>query len=143
VLKNKYAPIVGTGKTEWDNVYIPDLSDLFTTILEAALDSNKNQNPELFGPKAYFFAANEKPHVWGEVATAVTKTAVEKGYLQELTSKVVDLDDVPDKSWGANSKCVASRAREYFGWSPKGPSLYDEIPEALDTEAEKLGIKKA
>jgi hypothetical protein len=63
VLKQGYGPSIETGKTEWDNVHIWDLSKIFVSLVEAALDPEKSKQPELFGPKAYFFAENGTPHV--------------------------------------------------------------------------------
>jgi len=45
-------------------------------------------------------------------------------------------------SWGLNSKGFARRAKKYLGWSPKGRSLEDEIPDIVETEAKELGLKK-
>jgi hypothetical protein len=45
-------------------------------------------------------------------------------------------------SWGLNSKGFAKRARKVLGWKPTGKSLKECIPDIVDGEAEKLGLKK-
>ena len=52
------------------------------------------------------------------------------------------VDDEQALTWGLNSKGFAKRARKFLGWSPKGKSLKDEIPEIVDGEAAALGLKK-
>jgi nucleoside-diphosphate-sugar epimerase len=145
-LQRGYAPYVDTGKVEWDNVHIHDLSDLFVSFVEAALDPAKNSDPEIFGPKAYFFAENGVL-VWGEVAKWVAEEAHRQGFLKEPktvrtdTEGIKSLDGASNSSWATNSKSVATRARKYFGWKPTRRSLKDEIPDVVSGEAKRLGIK--
>ena len=42
--------------------------------------------------------------------------------------------------WGTKPRCRAVKARKLLGWSPKVKSLEDEIPEAIKSEAKKLGL---
>ena len=44
-------------------------------------------------------------------------------------------------TWGLNSKGFAKRARKFLGWSPKGKSLKNSIPDIVDGEATALGLK--
>lgn len=143
-LEKGFAPIVGAGKTEWDNVHIDDLSDLFLRFVDATQDSSKNTNPEIFGPRGYFFAENGS-HKWGDVATWVAEEASRQGYLPEALTKNVSQKEVnlmggAAPSYGANSKGVAQRAEKYLGWKPKGVSLKDTIPEIVTKEAKALGL---
>ena len=123
---------------------VHDLSDLFVLLVEAALDPTKRANPELFGPRAYFFAQSGV-HQWGEVARWVADEAHRQGFLKEPTVKKTDMagiqTDVGNSTWGLNSKSVASRARKYLGWSPKRRSLKEEIPDIVAAEAKLLGLK--
>ncbi|KAI1413247.1 NAD(P)-binding protein [Hypoxylon sp. FL1857] len=132
-LKNGYAPIQAPGLTEWDNVHIHDLGVFFVLAVEAALDPSKNSNPEIFGPKGYFFLENGV-HKWSDVAKWVAEEAAKQGLLPEPVTKEIDAHQL-----GANSKSVAARARKYLGWTPKAPSLKDEIPAAVAYEAKRLG----
>lgn len=44
-------------------------------------------------------------------------------------------------TYALNSKSFASRARKYLGWEPTRGGLKEGIPEAVSSEAERLGIK--
>jgi nucleoside-diphosphate-sugar epimerase len=143
-LEKGYAPYVGTGKVEWDNVHIHDLSDLFVTLTEAALDPSKNKDPDLFGSGAYYFAEHGT-HVWGEVAGWIAEEVKKQGYAQEAKVVGTDMEGIKDgkstnSTWGTNSRSRATRARKYFGWTPKGKSLKEEIPDIVRQEAERIGL---
>ncbi|KAK0384119.1 hypothetical protein NLU13_8208 [Sarocladium strictum] len=144
-LEKGFAPIVGAGKTEWDNVHIDDLGDLFLKLVDATQDSSKAKDPEIFGPRAYFFAENGY-HKWADVAQWVAEAASKQGYFPEALTKSVSqkevalMDGVSTASWGDNSKGVAERARKYLGWSPKGVPLKDTIDEVVGLEAKALGL---
>ena len=146
-LKNGQAPQLGKGLTEWDNVHVNDLGDLFVLLAEAAVASKADMDDKLWGKEGYFLAENGH-HVWGEISKLVGKTAFEKGYIKEKDVKPMDVNEAKDfagfeaLSWGLNSKGFAKRARKYLGWSPKGASLEQEIPNIIDGEAKILGIKK-
>lgn len=144
-LEKGFAPIVGAGETEWDNVHIDDLADLFLRFVDATQDSSKNNNPEIFGLHAYFFAQNGY-HKWSDIATWIAEEASRQGYLPEPLTKTVSQKEVnlmgavAAPSYGANSKGVAQRARKYLGWEPKGVSLKETIAEVVTTEAKALGL---
>jgi nucleoside-diphosphate-sugar epimerase len=148
VLAHGYAPIVGEGKTEWDHVHVRDVSALFVALVDAALDQSKNRDPEVFGGQAYYFCESGS-HVWGEVAVEIGEEAVRQRLLKEVVSRTVKAGEeekkegVPEigKTWGANSKGVASRARKYLGWAPRGKSFEDEIPEVVELEGKTLVLK--
>jgi nucleoside-diphosphate-sugar epimerase len=143
ILEHGYAPsIAPTGLTEWDNVHISDVSSLFLALVDAAVNPNQRDNPEIFGLAAYYFCENGKPHVWGEVSAKLAQEAVKLGYLKEAVTKLVGVDEVTVKSMALNSKSIASRARKYLGWEAKGPALDGELAGIVETEAKKLGVKK-
>ncbi|KAI1459462.1 NAD(P)-binding protein [Annulohypoxylon moriforme] len=132
-LQHGYAPIQAPGLTEWDNVHIHDLGDFFVLAVDAALDPSKNSNPEIFGPKAYFFLENGV-HRWADVSRAIAVEAARQKLIPEPIAKEIDFPN-----FGTNSKSVAARARKYLGWTPKSPSLPDTLPAAVTFEAKKLG----
>lgn len=143
-LSKGYAPYVGTGKVVWDNVHIHDLSDLFVSLVDAALDPEKSKNPELFGEKAYLFAENGT-HLWKEVAEWLAQEAHKQGYISEPKVVGTDVEGIKlggssNISWAMNSSSVAKRARKYLGWNPHRKSLKDEIPDVVAGEAKRLGI---
>ncbi|XDG08364.1 hypothetical protein ABKA04_007979 [Annulohypoxylon sp. FPYF3050] len=132
-LTHGYAPIQAPGLTEWDNVHIHDLGDFFVLAVDAALDSSKNNNPEIYGPKAYFFLENGM-HRWADVSRAIAVEAARQKLIPEPIAKEIDFPN-----FGTNSKSVAARAKKYLGWTPKSPSLPDTLPETVTLEAKKLG----
>lgn len=154
VLAHGYAPVIGEGRAEWDHVHVRDLSALLTALVEAAIASSQGQNKdqdqdqgqdaELFGPRAYYFCESGT-HVWGPVAARIGQEAVRQGFLKEVLTREVRVDELSllGQSWGTNSKSVASRARKYLGWRPTAPSFEDEIPGAVEWEATRMGVGKA
>jgi nucleoside-diphosphate-sugar epimerase len=145
-LEKGFGPIIGAGKTEWDNVHIHDLSKLLVQLSERAASSEKQDEEEIWGPKGYFFAENGK-HKWSEISTLIAKEARKQGLIDSDETKVLDVDEAQKKlgfqalSWGLNSHGEAKRARKYLGWKPESPSLEEWLPEAVQIEAKLL--KKA
>lgn len=138
-------PVVETGKNEWDYVHIADLSRLFVVLVAAVLDPARNSDPEIFGPKGYFFA-EAGSYVWGEAARTVAEEAQRQGWVRgikerKISSKEID-EGSQDKLAAHNSKSVAARARSILGWMPVERTYYDEIPFAVAQEAEQLGLEK-
>lgn len=144
-LEKGFAPIAGVGKTEWDNVHINDLSDLFVKLVDATQDEAKKNNTEIFGPHGYFLAEHGS-HRWADVAQWIAEEASRQGYLPEALTKTASLKEVTfmdgaaTPSYGLNSKGVAERARKYLDWQPKGAQLKDTIPELVKKEANALGL---
>ncbi|KAI1438708.1 nucleoside-diphosphate-sugar epimerase [Xylaria sp. CBS 124048] len=133
-LENGFAPIMaGEGSPEWNSVHIHDLGAFFVLAVDAALDPEKQKNPEIFGPHGYFFLENGT-YTWREAAGWVAEAAQKQGYLPEAKTQVGDY-----KYHGANSKGVAARAKKYLGWTPHGGSLRDEVPSIVAVEAKVLG----
>lgn len=146
-LKLGKAPQLGTGLTEWDNVHVHDLSDLLVLLVEAAVANKPDVADELWGEKGYFLAESGY-HVWCVVAKQVAEAAYSAGYIPKPEVETVSADRAKEiagseaMSWGLNSKGFAKRARKFLGWSPKGRSLEEEIPDIVDGEAKLLGLKK-
>jgi nucleoside-diphosphate-sugar epimerase len=55
-LERGKAPQVGRGLTEWDNVNVQDLTDLFVLLVGAAVSGK--HDPEIWGANGYFLAEN-------------------------------------------------------------------------------------
>ncbi len=146
-LKLGKAPQLGTGLTEWDNVHVHDLSDLLVLLVEAAVGNKPDIAGELWGEKGYFLAEGGH-HVWGVVAKQIAEAAYKAGYMSSPGVETVSEERAEEiagfeaLSWGLNSKGFAKRAKKFLGWSPKGRSLKDEIPDIVDGEAKSLGLKK-
>lgn len=140
-----FAPIVGDGKTEWDNTHTDDLANLSQKFVEATQDPSKSDNTEIWGKHGYFFARADH-HRWANVAEWITEEVNRQGYFTEPKTKSVPLEVtktglVSAESWGANTKGEAERARRYLDWEPRGPSLKSTIAEAVAEEAKSLGLK--
>lgn len=144
-LTRGFGPYIGTGLTEWDNVNVHDLADLYVKLADATQDSSKQNDKEIFGLNGYFFAEGGT-HKWSDIARWAVEEASKQGYISEAATKSVGIDEVKDwpgvanLSWGANSKGVAQRARKYLGWEPKGQSIKDLIPAFVAAEAKALGL---
>ncbi|OHE93711.1 hypothetical protein CORC01_11028 [Colletotrichum orchidophilum] len=145
-LEKGFAPVVAPGKTEWDNVHVRDLSRLFVTLVETTQDGPKNADPEILGPRAYYFVESGT-HVWRDVATWVAEEAHRQGFLpaaltKEATMKeVLQSDGKANATWGLNSKSKAERARKYLGWEAENKSLKEEIADTVAFEATRLKIE--
>jgi nucleoside-diphosphate-sugar epimerase len=134
-------PIIGAGKSIWNNVHVHDLSDMFVLLVEAALAGKTDDG--LWGGKAYYLAENGE-HVWGDLARLVAQAAAKKGYIPEAKAEQIDIETgkrlagFEAVSWGLNSRGKARRARKLLGWNPSRPSLEDEIPDIVKGEWDRL-----
>ncbi|KAH9884372.1 NAD(P)-binding protein [Xylariomycetidae sp. FL2044] len=133
VLTNGFAPIHPPGLSQWDNLHISDLGAFYVLAVEAALDPSKSGNPEIFGPRGYFFLLNGT-HKWSDAARWVAEEAEKQGLLLGVTAR-----EVMAPNLGTNSVAVGERAKKYLGWVPSGPSLRDTIAETVAIEAKILG----
>lgn len=146
-LKHGFGPKIVTGRTEWDDVHVHDLANLFVLLADNAVSKSRTNEDEIWGAKAYYLAENGV-HVWGDVAEWAANAAASKGFLSKADTKNLSVDEAKEingfeaVSWGLNSKGKAKRARKYLGWTPKGKSLQDTIPETVEAEAKRMGIAK-
>ena len=144
-LEQGQAPQIGKGLTEWDNINVQDLSDLFVLLVEAAVSGKENS--DIWGANGYFLAENGH-HVWGQVSKEVAEAAYMQGYIPTKEVTIVNVETAEDESkiqdetWGLNSKGFAKRARKILGWKPVGKTLKECIPDIVDVEAASLGLKK-
>lgn len=144
-LEKGFVPIAGAGLTEWDNVNVNDLGDLYVKLADATQDPSKQNDKEIFGLHGYFFADGDT-HKWSDISRWVADEVSKQGYLTEPVTKTVQLEEVKqweggaNASWGQNSKGIGQRVRKYFGWEPKGRSIKDTIAEAVAFEARALGL---
>lgn len=145
-LKEGYGLVVGKGETEWDNVHIDDLADLFVKLLDATQDPSKNKNPEIFGLHGYFLASNGV-HRWSDVSRWILDEAAKQGYQSGATTKTVSLKEaervggLAAPSFARNSKGIPQRAEKYLGWKPKGADLKSTIAATVADEAKALGLE--
>jgi nucleoside-diphosphate-sugar epimerase len=140
-LRLQKGPIIGAGKSIWNNVHIHDLSDVYLLLVEAAIAGRTDDG--LWGSKAYYLTENGE-HVWGELAKSTAEVATELGYLPEAKTESLDVESAKkyagfeSLSWGLNSRGRAQRAREILGWKPYRPSLLEELPVVIRDEFERM-----
>lgn len=156
LLKKGYAPIAeGSGETEWDNVHVHDLSDLIASLVEAGLDPAKRDDAGdkvlggIFGPNSFHFSI-AATHKWSDVARWVAAAGADQKLVPNATTKSEPIDILTAKdapgfpdaniTWAANSRGEAARSRKLLGWTPKGRSLQDDVPQQVADEAKRLGI---
>jgi nucleoside-diphosphate-sugar epimerase len=127
---------VGKGANVWVKVHITDISQLYLTVLEAALAGNIPSNPR---DRYYFAEADE--FVVADVAKVVMEELVKKGALP--TGEVVsiqggmeneDVKRISITGLAANSRSKAVKARK-LGWKPKhvgNEEFYEDARELVD-----------
>lgn len=137
-LENGFAPVMsGSGSPQWDNVHVHDLGNFFALAVGAALDPAKQNDREIWGPRAYYFLEHGS-HSWRGLAEQIAKEAHRQGLIDEPKTQ-----EGVYKNYGANSISVAARARKYLGWKPSGRSLADEVPDIVAGEAKLLKERNA
>ncbi|CAI7593783.1 unnamed protein product [Penicillium manginii] len=140
-LQLKKGPIIGAGQSIWNNVHVHDLSDIYASLVDAAVAGRTD--PGLWGADVYYLTENGE-HVWGDLAQSTAEVAAKLGYIPEGKAEPIDLESAKEYagfesvSWGLNSRGRARRAREVLGWKPSRPSLLAELPKIVRSEWERL-----
>lgn len=140
-LQLQKGPIIGAGRSIWNNVHVHDLSDGYALLVDAAVAGRMDDG--LWGARAYYLTENGE-HCWGELARATAEAATKLGYLTDATAEPIDLESAKkyagfeSLSWGMNSRGRALRARKILGWKPSRPSLLAELPEIVRSEWQRL-----
>ncbi|KAF4975598.1 hypothetical protein F66182_17547, partial [Fusarium sp. NRRL 66182] len=112
-LQIKKAPLLGAGKSVWNNVHIHDLGNLFVLLTEAAVAGRHDDG--LWGADGYYLVENGE-HVWGDVSRSIAEIAAKEGYIPAPTVETVDIETCEKfagyqaLSWGMNSRGKARRA---------------------------------
>ena len=107
---------VGRGLNIWSNVHIADVADLYVRAITEA------------PPGSVFFAENGEAS-WKDMAVAIGKTLEMCGETEALSLEeslsILGIGAVT--SFGSNSRVSAERARRMLGWSPTGPSIWEDL----------------
>lgn len=141
-LKRGKAFKVGKAENIWHQIHVCDLSNLYLLLGEAALN---NGSPATWNEQGYYLAENG-PFVWGDVLQEIANVAHKKGFLQDST--VESLPPVEADAYlrnarysiGTNSRGISIRGKRLLGWKPVKGELVDELPAAVDSEAQLLGL---
>ncbi|KAI0399235.1 hypothetical protein F4802DRAFT_590504 [Xylaria palmicola] len=150
ILTNKRVPIIGTGLATMANVHIRDLTEAYILLVEAALAGDAS--PELWGPRGYHLTVTGE-HVWGPLARRMAASARAMGLLGSSSGSEGELEEYQmgreealetagfeALSWGLNARCEGLRLRKFLGWKAEHPSLEEEVPEIVRSEARRLGL---
>lgn len=141
MLTGKYIPIVGAGKSRWNNVHIEDLSEVFDLLVQAAVHGDLSD--EIWGSKGYMLIENGE-HTWSDLARKMAKETQNLGYVGPLDERSLSTEAALDQagfeaiSWGLNSRGRGSRANKFLGWNPKMHSLEAELPRIVQQEHQRL-----
>jgi nucleoside-diphosphate-sugar epimerase len=145
VLESKKGFIVGKGENGWTEVHVQDLSKLYVALIEAAAEGGGKATWS--AEEGYYFAENGELR-WGDISRRIASVAHEKGFLNSAECETISPEKANDiisfgqYMWSTNSRCKAVRARKLLNWNPTEKSLWDEIPDIVDSEAVALGLIK-
>ncbi|KAI1754324.1 hypothetical protein F4782DRAFT_50951 [Xylaria castorea] len=147
ILTRGYIPIIGTGQAKMGDVHIQDLTEAYVLLIEAALSGNAS--PELWGARGYHLTVTGE-HTWGPLARTMAAKAREMGLVKggdgELAEHNMGKEEALETagfeavSWGLNARCEGLRLAKFLGWKAEHPSLEDEVPGIVKSEAERLGL---
>lgn len=141
MLTGKYIPIVGAGKSRWNNVHIEDLSEVFDLLVEAAV--RRDLSDEIWGPKGYMLIENGE-HTWSDLARKMGQEAQNLGYVGPLDERSLSKEAALNQagfeavSWGLSSRGRGLRAKKFLDWNPKMHSLEAELPNIIQKEQQRL-----
>jgi nucleoside-diphosphate-sugar epimerase len=135
---------VGQGQNKWTHVHVHDLSNIYLSLVEAAVNGGGDAT---WGDEGYYFAESGE-FVWGDMASKIAKEAKKQGLIKTDDVEQVSIEQANEITpnggfkWGYNSRCKAIRARKLFGWNPTGDSIEKLLPALVTDEATKLGAIK-
>ncbi len=115
--KRGIASHLGPGENLWANVHIDDLVDLYLLALDQA-------------PAGAFYYAENGENSMRELAAAISRVLGQGGGTAALTpaEAAAEWGEGPAiNTMGSNSRVRAVRARRELGWTPRRPSVIEEI----------------
>lgn len=141
ILQKNFIPVIGEGKSRWNNIHVSDLSDVFKRLAERA--AAKDANDQLWGATNGYILTENGEHLWSDEAKKLAYIAEQKGYISEPKEKPLGKDEALEVagfeavSWGLNSRGKAERARKFLGWKPE-KVLDDYRGEIVEDEYRRL-----
>ncbi|PLB53801.1 NAD dependent epimerase/dehydratase family protein [Aspergillus steynii IBT 23096] len=134
---------VGKGESIWSNVHIGDVSSIFVKLVEKALQGD---NGDLWNENGLYFPGTGDLPFKG-ISQQVTQELHRLGLVESPSVDAISHDEADKLSphggilWGTNAQEQSQRARSLLGWNPTGKSLEEEIPDTIQLEAKRLGLK--
>lgn len=132
------------GKSAWSTIHISDLGELVRLLVQAAVkDADVGWNSE-----GIYNAENGKMQ-FGELGSLITAEARSQGLIKSADTEIIDAKRADELSghasvlWGTNAVVRASRAQASLSWKPVAPSLKDEIPDLVRSEAALLKTNRS
>ncbi|KAA8650812.1 hypothetical protein EYZ11_006200 [Aspergillus tanneri] len=141
-IQTRTAVQVGKGENTWSNVHISDITDIFVKLIEKAVQA---EDGNLWNKNGIYFAGNAMVS-FKRISQLVAEAVHNLGLADSTSVKELDHDEADRLSahagilWGTNAQQNSQRARQVLGWSPKGKSLEEEIPDTVRVEASRLGM---
>ncbi|CZR44440.1 uncharacterized protein FPRO_14193 [Fusarium proliferatum ET1] len=143
-LERKKGLQVGSGESRWGNIHVADLSRIFLSLVEKAVEGNQDEN--IWGANGLFFTGAGELS-FAEISRRIAVAAndfnlIPTTEVDNLDAKEID-SIIPHGSvlLGTNARAGADRARKILAWQPEHESLEEYIPTTVIQEAEALGIK--
>lgn len=142
-LQSQKAFKIGKGQNVWHFVHVHDLSHLYLLLGEAAANGGP---PATWNEQGYYLAENGS-FAWGELLQSVAKIAHKKGLLptDELGSYAgpEEKKSFWEYGTGTDSQGLSIRGKKLLGWKPTQRSIEEELSDAIDSEALRLGLIKS
>lgn len=137
--------VINEGLNDWTEVHVQDLSEAYLALVTSALTPEGGK--ATWNKEGYYFTESGTFN-WGDVGRNIAKIAHDHQLINTADVDTID-KEAADKLraagsylWGTNSHCKAIRATKLLGWSPKGKSLMELLPEIVEDEAKLLGLVK-
>ena len=131
---------VGNEDYMWFNVHIYDLTQLYVSLVEAAVTSSGDAT---WNGEGYYLVENGE-HRWNDLAENLTREAHKQGLIaSEAMSTIAsteknELAPIGRALWNISSRARAIRARRLLKWKPRERSLLEEVPDIVASEAERV-----
>ncbi|CRG83248.1 Dynein heavy chain 5, axonemal [Talaromyces islandicus] len=142
-IQTKTAVQVGKGESTWSNVHVRDVSDIFVSLVDKAIENAASE--DLWNKNGLYFTGSSMLDFAG-ISKKIAEAAFELNLVDSPSVKEIDHSEANELSphgavlWGTNAKQLSQRARWLLGWNPQGNSLEEEIPRAIRAEAASLGM---
>lgn len=141
--------VVSAGENLQNYVHILNLAGLYLLLVSYAIDAKESEDGlDLWGPKAYYFGAeeelafvnfmaalvsvlNKKGIVQNETLTTINVADAIKPRLSGDSQEAPPLDSLTAMIFGTNMRVRSTRGKK-VGWQPRGPAVKDTLDEVVE-----------